>query len=121
MHQRWMASSLYHPLFAIDAGTTARMQAWMRKPIRWGDNQLGSHQDCPNPCIEPHSPRLQVQTTVLRSERPNLVVFSGDMVSGFAWDGSAGWFEHRWQQLLAPVRAAGVPHATVLGKAASAR
>lgn len=56
-----------------------------------------------------------MQDAVLREEQPSLAVFSGDMVSGFSWDGHAGWYAQRWAQLTAPVRTAGVPFAAVLG------
>lgn len=66
---------------------------------------------------------VQVQKTVLAAERPDLVVFSGDMVSGWvcrpsdprAPDCGPGWFERRWRQLIAPVHAAGLPYAVTLG------
>ncbi|KAL4419342.1 hypothetical protein ABPG75_005873 [Micractinium tetrahymenae] len=57
----------------------------------------------------------QVQSAVLAAEQPDLAAFSGDQVSGFAWDGSPRWFEERWRQLLQPTMAAGVPHASILG------
>lgn len=64
----------------------------------------------------------RVQATVLAAEQPHLVVFSGDMVSGWACGRSpratpcaAGWYEARWRQLVAPVRAAGIPYAIILG------
>jgi pre-mRNA-splicing factor SYF1 len=59
---------------------------------------------------------MQVQSTVLQAEKPDFVAFSGDQVSGFAWDGQPGWFEAAWRQLIAPVHAAGPPYASVLGE-----
>jgi len=56
--------------------------------------------------------------TVLRREAPvDLVVLSGDMVSGFAWSRSLTprWFETRWRHVTAPMERAGVPYASVLG------
>jgi hypothetical protein len=42
---------------------------------------------------------VQVQCQILDAEQPQLVVFSGDQVSGYAYkDRSAGWFEARWAQ-----------------------
>jgi predicted MPP superfamily phosphohydrolase len=38
---------------------------------------------------------LQVVASLLAYEKPDLVVLSGDMVSGFVWDGKPGWFETR--------------------------
>ena len=83
--------------------------------------------------------RPQLQRSVLAAERPDLVVFSGDMVSGWmcgegaappahagddsgGGDGNAsagscspGWYEARWEQLTAAVREASIPWAVVLG------
>ena len=36
---------------------------------------------------------------------PDFVALSGDMVSGFAWDGRQGWFEERCM----PICAQGLP------------
>ena len=39
-----------------------------------------------------------VQAVVLKAEKPDLVVMTGDMVSGYAWDHKEqGWFEKRWR------------------------
>lgn len=63
---------------------------------------------------------MQVQRALLEAEQPDLVVFSGDMVSGWACRRDPdcerdGWFEARWRQLTAPVHAAGLPYAVTLG------
>ena len=58
---------------------------------------------------------VQVQTTVIGQESPSLVVFSGDMVSGYGWNGRAGWYSRRWQQVASSVRSSGLPHAAILG------
>ncbi len=67
-------------------------------------------------------PAVQFQQAVLSAEKPDLVIFSGDLVSGWVCrsgqGGSAcgpGWWEARWAQLTAPVRAAAVPWAITLG------
>jgi pre-mRNA-splicing factor SYF1 len=59
-----------------------------------------------------------VQKTLLAAERPDLMVFSGDQVSGWECHQPAcqpGWFAARWRQLIAPVHEAGVPYAIILG------
>ncbi len=59
---------------------------------------------------------VQVQAWVLQAEpEARLVVFSGDMVSGYAWNGSPGWYEALWRRLIQPTNAAGIPYATTLG------
>lgn len=45
----------------------------------------------------------------------DLVVLSGDMMSGWRHDGSKGWAEERWQRLVQPLQAAGIPYACCLG------
>lgn len=57
----------------------------------------------------------EVQRAVLEAEKPDLVVLSGDMVSGYAWDRRNGWFEKRWKQLTEVLIELGYPWATVLG------
>jgi pre-mRNA-splicing factor SYF1 len=63
---------------------------------------------------------VQVQRAVLEAEQPDFVVFSGDMASGWVCAQTKpacppGWYEARWRQLIAPVRAAGIPYAIILG------
>lgn len=69
----------------------------------------------------------EVQRILLAAEQPNLVVFSGDLVSGWVCPpgkpdppGGAAcsrprWWHERWEQLTGPVRAAGHPWAIILG------
>ena len=47
--------------------------------------------------VEAHvaCPIQQVIASLLEYEKPDFVALSGDMVSGFAWDGRKGWFEER--------------------------
>ena len=66
-----------------------------------------------------------MQRAVLAAEQPDFVAFSGDMVSGWVcaqmnatppFAGCPpGWYEARWRQLIAPVQAAGIPYAIILG------
>lgn len=56
-----------------------------------------------------------MQRRILAAEQPDLVVLSGDQVSGYAWDGREGWFSKQWANVVAELEAAGVPYATVLG------
>ena len=57
----------------------------------------------------------RLQAALLAAEAPDLVVFGGDQVSGWASNGSAGFVERHWRRAMAPVVAAGVPHSAVLG------
>lgn len=56
-----------------------------------------------------------VQRRILHHERPDLVVLSGDQVSGYAWDGTDGWYARQWDALVAELQELGIPYATVLG------
>lgn len=53
--------------------------------------------------------------TVLDMEKPDFVVFTGDMVTGYSWDGSEGWFERQWKEFTRTVREREIPYAYVLG------
>ena len=69
-----------------------------------------------SPCYR----KLQVQRAVLEAEQPDFVVLSGDMASGWVCAHMEpacppGWYEARWRQLIAPVQAAGIPYAIILG------
>ncbi|GAB4822377.1 hypothetical protein N2152v2_009423 [Parachlorella kessleri] len=60
----------------------------------------------------------QVQIAVLETEPADLVVFSGDLVSGYFYkltNATPGWTEKLWRRLIEPVNAAGLPYAVVLG------
>jgi hypothetical protein len=70
----------------------------------------------PPPPPHPTPPRFaQLQQLLLEAERPDLVVLSGDLVSGWLGNGSAGWFERHWHALSAPVQSYGAPYAIILG------
>jgi len=45
-----------------------------------------------------------VQNVVLATENPDLVVLTGDAVSGYAWDGhQIDWFPKQWPNVIAPM------------------
>lgn len=44
-----------------------------------------------------------------------MIVYGGDMVSGFAYNGKRGWFKRQWRRVIAPALAAGIPYAFALG------
>jgi len=52
---------------------------------------------------------------MLLLEKPDLVVLTGDMVSGFAWDKSAGWYQNNWKKWTAPFQKYEVPYLYSLG------
>lgn len=57
----------------------------------------------------------RAQQTLLKTSNPDLVVFGGDMVSGYAWKGEKNWFKSHWQRLIGPVLEAERPYASILG------
>jgi hypothetical protein len=60
---------------------------------------------------------VEVMRGVLSAESPDLVVFSGDMVSGDDWERAGrqpGWVAAQWRAALAPLNGS-VPYAVALG------
>lgn len=58
---------------------------------------------------------LQLQITVLDRENPDLVVYGGDMVSGWYGREKNGWFEEHWIRITETVRSRGIQYAFMLG------
>lgn len=59
---------------------------------------------------------LAVQGTILTNEKPDLVVITGDLVSGYMWNGKdKNWFMHHWQQLVSPMIGRNISWAVALG------
>ena len=58
----------------------------------------------------------QLQHNILVNQRPNLVVYGGDFVSGFFWDGiEKNWIRSRLRQLTNHTRSLSIPYAFILG------
>ncbi|KAL2913598.1 hypothetical protein HK105_206900 [Polyrhizophydium stewartii] len=58
----------------------------------------------------------EVSRKLLAFEQPDFVVLSGDMVSGYAWDGrEQDWYQRMHAAAVAPVVAASLPWAVVVG------
>eukprot|EP01133_Synstelium_polycarpum_P004021 gene4021-4657_t len=58
----------------------------------------------------------QIQEKILATEPDiDLVVMTGDSVSGYAWDGTEGWFLKNWINVVQPMVNAGVRWAFTLG------
>jgi hypothetical protein len=56
-----------------------------------------------------------VQERILETEKPDLVVLTGDCVSGYAWNGRSGWFAEQWKKLVAPMIKGGYKWALTIG------
>ena len=52
---------------------------------------------------------------VIGMERPDFVAFTGDMVTGYNWDGTQGWFEREWRVFTKVVTEDKIPYAYTLG------
>ena len=61
----------------------------------------------------------KLMIALIDRENPDLVVLSGDVVTGDAWkvsDGTKkGWFENQWDHAVSPMTERGVPYAMILG------
>lgn len=53
--------------------------------------------------------------TIMSMENPDFVAFSGDMVSGYNWDGSEGWLRRQWKDVTRIVSEYKTPYAVTLG------
>ena len=47
---------------------------------------------------------MSVQRTILKAEQPDLVVITGDAVSGYAWDRSKDWYKAQWEKWTSPMQ-----------------
>eukprot|EP00026_Physarum_polycephalum_P007086 Phypoly_transcript_07140.p1 GENE.Phypoly_transcript_07140~~Phypoly_transcript_07140.p1 ORF type:complete len:451 (+),score=36.16 Phypoly_transcript_07140:269-1621(+) len=57
-----------------------------------------------------------VQDVILDAEKPDLVIITGDLVSGYEWRGMPwGWFKSLWEKLIAPMEKRGIRWAVALG------
>ena len=46
---------------------------------------------------------LSMMNNILDEEKPDLVVLSGDIISGYTWNGKADWFEDLWHKIVEPI------------------
>ena len=53
--------------------------------------------------------------TVFAHEDPDFVAFTGDMVTGYNWDGSQGWFEKQWRKWSMKMSQRRTPYGYALG------
>jgi hypothetical protein len=59
---------------------------------------------------------LAVQGTILTNEKPDLMIITGDLVSGYMWNGrDKDWFYHHWRQLVEPMIVRNISWAIALG------
>ena len=59
---------------------------------------------------------LKLMENLIVVENPDLVILSGDVVSGDDWDHTtSGWFESVWSQAIQPMQKYQIPYAMILG------
>lgn len=59
---------------------------------------------------------LQVLRNISAWEQDtDLIVISGDLVSGYAWDHSQGWYAKLWRRIAEVLDDTGLPYAAILG------
>jgi len=56
-----------------------------------------------------------VQDTILGLENPDLVILTGDSVSGYSWDNSAGWYAKIWARVISSMVKHNIRWANALG------
>lgn len=57
-----------------------------------------------------------VQDVILDAEKPDLVIITGDLVSGYEWNHrDYNWYKSLWEKLIAPMEKRGVRWAVALG------
>jgi len=57
----------------------------------------------------------KVQEEILATEKPDIVVMTGDSVSGYAWNNQSGWFAKKWAHLTSPMVKYNISWAFALG------
>eukprot|EP01099_Mayorella_cantabrigiensis_P002721 TRINITY_DN2200_c0_g1_i1.p1 TRINITY_DN2200_c0_g1~~TRINITY_DN2200_c0_g1_i1.p1 ORF type:complete len:320 (-),score=88.98 TRINITY_DN2200_c0_g1_i1:315-1241(-) len=59
---------------------------------------------------------MNVQRTILKAEQPDVVVITGDAVSGYAWDHRAkDWYQAQWEKWTSPMKELSVRWSYALG------
>lgn len=58
---------------------------------------------------------VKLMEKMLDIEQPDLVVLTGDMVSGYAWDGTRGWYFKHWAKWTSPFMKKRIPYIYALG------
>ena len=58
---------------------------------------------------------ISAMRKLIKLEKPDLVVLTGDIVSGNEYDHTSTWFESRWRQAVMPMEETHTKYAVVLG------
>ncbi|CAG9332305.1 unnamed protein product [Blepharisma stoltei] len=58
---------------------------------------------------------MKLQSTILGFEKPDMVVITGDMVSGYSWNGELGWYKEYHKMVIQPMKDHNIPWAIALG------
>ncbi|KAK8793460.1 hypothetical protein WA158_004819 [Blastocystis sp. Blastoise] len=57
----------------------------------------------------------QIMRTILKTENPDFVAFTGDMVAGYGWDKQPGWYEKKWNAFTSILNETRIPYGYTLG------
>ena len=63
----------------------------------FGESNIGNHLT------------LSLMNKILDAEIPDLVVLSGDIISGYSWNGQQGWFSNLWNKIVTPMIKRNIP------------
>lgn len=50
-----------------------------------------------------------LQAKILDWENPDLVVITGDMVSGYSWNGQENWYQQFHKMYISPMKERSIP------------
>ncbi|KAK8790983.1 hypothetical protein WA158_005614 [Blastocystis sp. Blastoise] len=58
---------------------------------------------------------LALLRKLLDYEQPDMVAITGDLVSGYKWNKTQGWYKHYWEMATEPLVKRNIPYAFALG------
>lgn len=88
---------------ALEIGSRTRLKVMQFTDLHYGENEASD------------SLAFSLQSQLLDLENPDLVVITGDMVSGYAWDGREQWYAQQHARYIQPMQKRGIPWALTLG------
>ena len=87
----------------LEIGPTSPLKVLQFTDLHYGENEASD------------SLVYSLQSQLLDLENPDLVIITGDMVSGYAWDGSESWYSPLHYRYTQPMRTRSIPWALTLG------
>lgn len=96
------------PLFLLSLVLSLEISSSTFKILQFTDLHYGE-----DPVSDFHTSELQKR--LLLQESPNIVVISGDMVSGYAWPWTSNWYAKYYNSYIEPMKLFNTPWALTLG------